>query len=537
MGVPVASLGAESLAGLYRELDLLGRLTGHEDDAARLTNVMKRRVERVVETARTLKPEQRVTVFYHVWSEPLTAAGAGSYIGELIQMCGGINIVSDAKERYPHISQEVLFARNPEVILAPTTEAEPVTVEWLRTRPGWNNLRAVRNNRIYLIDGDLISRCGPRLVDALEVMARAALPRSFRHRHRSSAWSSRYWRGAATVKAPAITLGLLAAILVASAVLSLGVGAVSIPAGRVMQILVEPPVSGAGAIDVTIVWELRLPRLLLAGLIGGGLGAAGAGYQGLFRNPLADPFVIGASSGSALGATLAIVAGLRESVFGMGAVSAAALLGSLLAVAAAYGIASMGRQVSIPSLLLAGVAVSNFIIALVSLLMFLNDEKLLTIFSWLMGSLSGRGWPVLWTTAPLVLAGGLTVWLQSRSLDSLTFGEETAVSLGLRLGRFRVLVVVAASLATAAGVAAGGIIGFVGLVSPHVARLLVGARHVLLIPASGLLGALLLLLADDLARTIAAPAELPVGVVTALLGSPFFLVLLKTHRRELGAMI
>jgi len=339
------------------------------------------------------------------------------------------------------------------------------------------------------------------------------------------------------VKAPTITLGLLAAILVASAVLSLGVGAVSIPAGRVMQILVEPPVSGAGATDVTIVWELRLPRLLLAGLIGGGLGAAGAGYQGLFRNPLADPFVIGASSGSALGATLAIVAGLQESVFGMGAVSAAALLGSLLAVAAAYGIASMGRQVSIPSLLLAGVAISSFIGALVSLLMFLNDEKLLTIFSWLMGSLSGRGWPVLWTTAPLVLAGGLTVWLQSRSLDSLTFGEETAASLGLRLGRFRVLVVVAASLATAAGVAAGGIIGFVGLVSPHVARLLVGARHVLLIPASGLLGALLLLLADDLARTISAPAELPVGVVTALLGSPFFLVLLKTHRRELGAMI
>src|SRR5208337_2590152 len=360
---------------------------------------------------------------------------------------------------------------------------------------------------------------------------KSALPRSLRHRHRSSAWSSHYWRGAATVKAPTITLGLLTAILIASAVLSLGVGAVSIPAGRVMRILLEPPVSGAGATDVTIVWELRLPRLLLAGLIGGGLGAAGAGYQGLFRNPLADPFVIGASSGSALGATLAIVAGLRESVFGMGAVSAAALLGSLLAVATAYGIASMGRQVSIPSLLLAGVAVSSFIGALVSLLMFLNDEKLLTIFSWLMGSLSGRGWPVLWTTAPLVLAGGLTVWLQSRSLDSLTFGEETAASLGLRLGRFRVLVVVAA------GVAAGGIIGFVGLVSPHVARLLVGARHVLLIPASGLLGALLLLLADDLARTISAPAELPVGVVTALLGSPFFLVLLKTQRRELGAMI
>jgi iron complex transport system permease protein len=339
------------------------------------------------------------------------------------------------------------------------------------------------------------------------------------------------------VKAPTMKLGVLAAILGASAVLSLGVGAVSIPAGRVMQILVRPTVSGPGATDVTIIWELRLPRLLLAGLIGGGLGAAGAAYQGLFRNPLADPFVIGASSGSALGATLAIVAGLRESVFGMGAVSTAALVGSLLAVAAAYLIASMGRHVSIPSLLLAGVAVSSFIGALVSLLMFMNDEKLVTIFSWLMGSLSGRGWPALWTTAPFIFVGIATVWLQSRALDSLAFGEETAASLGLRIGRFRVLVVVAASLATAAGVAAGGIIGFVGLVSPHVARLLVGARHVLLIPASGLLGALLLLLADDLARTVAAPAELPVGVVTALLGSPFFLVLLRTHRRELGAMM
>ncbi len=338
------------------------------------------------------------------------------------------------------------------------------------------------------------------------------------------------------MKGPILMLLLLAAILAAAALFSLGVGAVSIPAGRVVRILGSTPVLEPPATDVTIVWDLRLPRILLAGLIGGGLGAAGAGYQGLFRNPLVDPFVIGASSGAALGVTLVIVAGLRESVLGMGAVSAAALLGALLAVAAVYGIASIGRQVSIPSLLLAGVAVSYFIEALVSLLMFSNDEKLLTIFGWLMGSLSGRGWPVLGMTAPLILAGGLALWLQARALDSLAFGEETAASLGLRLGRFRVVVVVAASLATAASVAAGGIIGFVGLVAPHVARLLVGARHLLLIPASALLGALLLLLADDLARTIAAPAELPVGVMTALLGSPFFLALLKTQGRQLGAI-
>lgn len=338
------------------------------------------------------------------------------------------------------------------------------------------------------------------------------------------------------MKSPILMLLLLAIILAAATLLSLGVGPVFISPGRVMQILWPSQVLEPPATDATIVWDLRLPRLLLAGLIGGGLGAAGAGYQGLFRNPLVDPFVIGASSGAALGATLALVAGLRESVWGMGAVSTAAFLGALLAVAVVYGIASVGRHVSIPSLLLAGVAVSSFIIALVSLLMLLNDEKLLTIFGWLMGSLSGRGWPVLRTTAPLVLAGSLILCLQARALDSLAFGEETAASLGLRLGRFRIVVVVAATLATAATVAAGGIIGFVGLVSPHVARLFVGSRHVLLIPASGLLGALLLVLADDLARTIAAPAELPVGVMTALLGGPFFLVLLKAHQRQLGAM-
>jgi iron complex transport system substrate-binding protein len=179
LGVPIVSLGADSLAGLYRELDLLGHLTGRENSAARLMEGMKRRVEQVTATARTIKPGQRVTVFYQVWSEPLTAAGPGSYIGELIAMCGGTNMVSDAKEQYPHISQEVLLAGDPEVILAPSSEAEPMTVERLRTRPGWSKLRAVRNNRLYLINGDLISRCGPRLVDALEIMARSLYPDRF----------------------------------------------------------------------------------------------------------------------------------------------------------------------------------------------------------------------------------------------------------------------------------------------------------------------------------------------------------------------
>ncbi|MFO7904503.1 MAG: FecCD family ABC transporter permease [Planctomycetota bacterium] len=325
----------------------------------------------------------------------------------------------------------------------------------------------------------------------------------------------------------------LTLLLLAGIVVSLGIGPVMIPPQEVLRALLssDPSVNSTHA---TIVWELRLPRILLASLVGAGLGVAGAGYQGLFRNPLADPFIIGASSGAALGATLAIVLGLQGSFLGLQPIPVAALAGALLAVTAVYGVASIGREVPILSLLLAGVAVSSLIGSVVSLLMFLNDEKLTTIFAWLMGSLAGRGWPVLKTTFPAIVLGGGILWLLSRSLDSLTFGEESARSLGLRLERLRGLVVFAASLTTAAAVAAGGIIGFVGLIAPHIARLLVSPRHAVLIPASGLVGAILLLVADNLARTIAAPGELPVGVVTALLGSPFFLYLLKTRQRELG---
>lgn len=336
------------------------------------------------------------------------------------------------------------------------------------------------------------------------------------------------------MKRPLVRLLILSVVLVIAAILSLGVGAVTISPGRILQLLLADRGNSLASTEMTIIWELRLPRLLLACFVGAGLGTAGAGYQGLFRNPLADPFVIGASSGAALGATLAIVNGWQGSILGLACIPAASLIGSLGAVAIVYSVASVGRQIPILSLLLAGVAISSLLGAIVSLLMFLHEEKLMTIFGWLMGSLSGRGWATLWSTAPLILIGSSILWLRSRALDALTFGEESAASLGLSLSRLRRTIVLSASLITAASVAGGGIIGFVGLIAPHMARSLVGARHARVIPMSGILGALLLLLADDFARTIVAPAELPVGVVTALLGSPFFLFLLKTRQRELG---
>lgn len=337
------------------------------------------------------------------------------------------------------------------------------------------------------------------------------------------------------MRKPLLYLAVLLGLLLATAVVSLGVGAVAIPLADIVSVFVGEAHSGTAASHATIIWDLRLPRVLLACLVGAGLGMAGAGYQGLFRNPLADPFVIGASSGAALGATIVIVLELETGVLGLAAVPVAALAGSLLAVSAVYVIGSVGRQVSMVSLLLAGVATSSFIGAVVSLLMFLHDEKLVTIFGWLMGSLSGRGWPALRAAAPLIVLGSGAMWLLARPLDALTFGEETAASLGVHLGRQRTMIIVAASLATAACVAAGGIIGFVGLIAPHLARMLVGARHALVFPASGLVGGILLVIADDLARTVASPSELPVGVVTALLGSPFFLSLLKSRQRGMEA--
>ena len=271
-----------------------------------------------------------------------------------------------------------------------------------------------------------------------------------------------------------------------------------------------------------IVVRMRLPRVLLASIVGAGLGSAGAGYQGLFRNPLADPFVIGASSGAALGATLAIIGLGHFRLLGLDGVQWYALLGAVAAVGVVYAIAVVGGQTPTVSLLLAGVAVSSFASGLVSLLMFLNAEKLATIFAWLMGSFTGAGWEECSIAAVIVGLGIVALWCHARILDVLCFGEETASAMGLNLHLVRGSVVIVASLITAACVSITGLIGFIGLVAPHIARFFVGPAHTRLIPASCLVGAILLLCADDVARTISPPNELPVGVIAAVIGAPFF---------------
>ena len=308
----------------------------------------------------------------------------------------------------------------------------------------------------------------------------------------------------------------LGAVLVLAGAGSLLVGSAAIPPGRAAEILL-----GAGSqLDRTILLDLRLPRVLLAIVVGAGLAGAGTAYQGLFLNPLADPFVIGASSGAALGATVAIL-------LGAGGLPLAAFLGALGAVGLVYLLGGSGAASSPLSLLLAGAAVSTVVGSLVSLLMILNDQSLGVIFNWLLGGLSTATWREMGYGAPMIAVGLAALGLLSRPLDALALGDDTARSLGLSVNGFRLAIVLAATLATAAAVAAAGIIGFVGLVAPHAARRIVGGRSSRLLPASCLLGALLLLLADGAARGLASPREIPVSIVTALVGGPFFLLLLR----------
>jgi iron complex transport system permease protein len=313
---------------------------------------------------------------------------------------------------------------------------------------------------------------------------------------------------------------ILGLALILGLIVSLGVGAVPLTPGQVVAALSGNPLKASHR---AIVWDFRLARVLLASLCGAALASAGAGFQGLFRNPLADPFIVGASGGAALGATLAIVMGNQGPVIPIGL---AGFVGALGAVLLVYSLSEVSGYGSIASLLLVGAALSTMFSALVSLLMLVRSGALHEVFAWMLGGFSGRSWPQLGQALWVAPIGMMALWLMARPLDALAAGEESAEALGLHLRRSRLVIIAGASLATAAAVAAGGIIGFVGLIAPHLARPLVGASHARLIPASALVGSLLLLLADGLARTLAPPLELPVGIFTALLGGPFFLVLL-----------
>ncbi|MFC0595271.1 FecCD family ABC transporter permease [Thermus composti] len=322
----------------------------------------------------------------------------------------------------------------------------------------------------------------------------------------------------------------LGGLLGLALVLGVGVGAVGVPPLEVVQALL-------GLKENPIVTELRLPRVLGGVLVGAALGAAGAAFQGLFRNPLADPYLMGAASGAAFGVTLLAAFGgglapafAQHAVFqGLGlSATLAGFLGALgatlLTLVLAGGVARTGE------LVLAGVVVGSVLTGLTTYLMLQDADRVRAVFAYTLGNLAFLGWPGVRGLGLFLLLGLPPLLLLGRALNALQLGEEVAQSLGLPLGGLKLLLLLAASLLTASAVAQAGIIGFVGLIVPHLLRRLLGEDYRLLLPASALLGGALLVLADLLARTLTRPAELPVGVVTTLLGGPFFLYLLWRQR-------
>lgn len=323
------------------------------------------------------------------------------------------------------------------------------------------------------------------------------------------------------------TLPLLAAALLATALGAMLVGGAGLSPATILR-----AVAGSGDDASTkIILDIRLPRVLLAIAIGAGMGLAGVSAQTLFRNPLASPYVLGVSNGSAIGAVAAML--LVGKGLSYGLVPLSSIAGGLLVSTIVYAMSRRSSQFG-HALLLCGIAISAFASALTAAALYLAGERLQTLVFWLMGGLWQAGWRDLLLMLPVTAGASIALILLAPAMNVALVGERSAVDLGVSIRRLQILLLILITLVTAIAVSVSGVIGFVGLVVPHLMRLLIGADHRRLIPASALGGALLLLLADTLARIVAAPAEVPVGIVTALVGAPVFLILLQRRRAPGG---
>ncbi|MFF7160364.1 FecCD family ABC transporter permease [Streptomyces sp. NPDC008086] len=329
-----------------------------------------------------------------------------------------------------------------------------------------------------------------------------------------------------------LVLLVLGALVLVSATFGIAVGSISVPADQVWGILlhrVHPALADPTWTPVreTIVIDVRLPRVLLAGVVGAGLAVCGMALQALVRNPLADPMLLGVSSGASVGAVLVVV--FNVTLFGVFSLPVAAFLGALAALVAVYFLARSGGRMTTVRLVLAGVAMAEVLSALASFLIVTSDDphKTQSALRWMLGGLGGTTWTVVWIPVGAVLLGTAVLLGVCRSLNLLLAGEEAAVALGLDVHRFRAAMFTLVALMIGTIVAVSGQIGFVGLIMPHVVRLLVGADHRRALPAAALLGAAFLIAADLAARTVMSPEEIPVGILTALVGGPFFLWLMR----------
>jgi iron complex transport system permease protein len=334
-----------------------------------------------------------------------------------------------------------------------------------------------------------------------------------------------------TLKRVIVISALLGLLLILVIFVSILVGSAHVDPFRSIHILFQSlfGLKGAGTeTEEAIILSIRFPRVLLAGLVGAGLSVSGAVFQALLRNPLADPYILGVSSGAAVGAIIAILMGLGTLSFGTPLASS---MGALLTIVTVFYFGKQDRKIHPNTLLLAGVITSSFLSAIIMFFISVSQrEELHTIIFWLMGDFSLSNYRAIWVVLPYVLIGFVFLYLHGRQLNLILSGEENAMQLGVDVERLKLVSYFSASLVTAASVSVCGLIGFVGLIVPHSVRLLFGPDHRLLLPASALVGASFLIASDTLARTLLAPVELPVGVITAAFGGPFFIYLLRTRK-------
>lgn len=317
-------------------------------------------------------------------------------------------------------------------------------------------------------------------------------------------------------------------VLIVSMWFGVAIGSVRIP----IEVLWNPSVNETAA---NILWQIRMPRVLLAVLVGASLAIAGAAFQGLLKNPLADPYTLGISSGASVGAVATIFFGISVPMLGIFTLPIFSMLG---AVATMFLVMSFARVVDrtmkMETLILTGIIFSSFLGSMISLMIALTGEELRQIMSWLLGSVSMRGWPYVQMIIPFVLIGSFILWWNRRELNAMLYGEERAQYLGVNVKRSEMQVLIGGSMLTGAAVAVSGTIGFVGLVVPHMTRMLWGADHHHLLPLSMLHGASLLIICDLISRTIIAPTELPIGVITSFIGAPVFAYIFFKQRRRKG---
>ncbi len=513
-GITVLTVNdAQSFSEVYKSIEMIGEAGGAEEKADQLVKSMKSDLKDIQEKAKTISKDEEKSVFIEVSPDPdIYTTGKDTFMNEMLNVIHAKNAAAD-QTGWVQMTDEAIVKLNPDAIV--TTDG--VKAKAVEKRDGWSEINAVKHHRVYDVDPDLVTRSGPRLIEGSKNLRKAFT----RIRLRNNRYA-------------AYIIGF--SFLAVSIILGISCGSLHIPIPAVFRVFWHQGFGGSIGSDdpmyTNIMMNIRLPRVVLAALVGAALSIAGAAFQGLLKNPLADPYTLGVSSGASVGAVVTLFLGLHLPVIGgftLPVVSVAAALATMAAIL--FFSRLVHASMSVSTLILTGVITNSFLGAFISLIIALTGDNLLPIVHWLLGSVSMRGWSYVILFLPFFLLGTILLIINGRELNVMTYGEDKAKLLGVSVQQRKMMILIAGSLLTGSAVAVSGTIGFVGLVIPHITRLLWGTDHRHLLPLSALLGAGFLVLADLLSRTIIEPIELPIGIITSLAGAPVFaLILIRQHR-------